>query len=262
MSGRPTRPTSSDPAYETTRDAWGRIWSRADVAQEQRTREYRRSRQIRERYRPHLPHGAPILEAGCGLGVELVALADAGYQVVGLDYVVGALARLRAGSAPLRLAGGDVHALPFRDGAFGAYLSFGVLEHFSFGPVPALREAHRVLAPDGVLVLTVPAPNPIWRLARARRRWTRRPRQEPEYFETTYTAGALRDLVRETAFRVVECHPVGHSFTLWGAGGPFRRRGYYETSWLAEGLGAVLRRVMPWTWSFATLIVARREPEA
>jgi SAM-dependent methyltransferase len=152
---------------------------------------------------------------------------------------------------------GDVHELPFRDGSFASYLSFGVLEHFPFGPEPALREAHRVLRNGGVAVLTVPYPNLVWRMVRAKRALVRH--REPDgYYETTYRVGQLERTLTRTGFDVLLRRPIGHSFTLWGLGGAFRGRGYYETSALAERLGAACAALLPWSTGFASLIVARK----
>ena len=248
----------ADATYDATRDAWRDIWTHTDIERELAAREYARSRQIRDRFVPHLPIGVPILEAGCGLGAELLGLAAGPYTVVGLDYVTSAVQRLKVYRRDLRMTAGDIHALPFRDESFGAYLSFGVLEHFTFGPEPALREAFRVLRPGGILVLTVPAPNVVWRLARVKRRLQpNRHTSGPRYYETTYSADVLSQLVTNAGFDILERHPVGHAFTLWGCGRMFRGPGYYETTTLAERLGALLARVLPWSTSFATLIIAR-----
>lgn len=247
----------SDPRDAATREAWCAIWRDADIARELATGEYARSRDARARFAPFLPSGELLLEAGCGLGVEVSALSSLGHRVVGLDYVIDALGRLKAALPGSALAAGDVHALPFRDGTFGAYLSFGVLEHFVLGPVPALREAYRVLRPGGVLVVTVPAPSLVWRLARLRQRLRRQTRPFG-YYETAYSASALRRFVEESGFRVLLVHPIGHSFALWGCGWPFRGPGYYETSALAERLGTLLSKVAPTETAFATLVVARK----
>jgi ubiquinone/menaquinone biosynthesis C-methylase UbiE len=44
----------------------------------------------------------------------------------------------------------------------------GVVEHFEQGPLPALKEAYRVLKPDGMIFVSVPTFNII-------RKWVRRP---------------------------------------------------------------------------------------
>lgn len=245
--------------YTRTRDAWQDIWHRAQLDVELATRHYARSREIRDRFLAHLPAGEWLLEAGCGLGVEMVSLRERGLRVVGVDYALDALRRLRTHDPSMAVAGADIHALPFASGVFGGYLSFGVLEHFRFGPLPALREANRVLRPGGTLVLTVPAPNLVWRLVRLRRRLRGLVDPPPgEYFETTYAATVLAGFVRETGFELIECAPFGHAFTLWGLGGPFRAEGHYQTSALADAAGAVLARLAPWSMSFTTLVIARK----
>ncbi len=246
------------PVYQRTRAAWAGIWRDTNVARELESRTWARARRLRRRFLPYLPEGEPILEAGCGLGAELIGLADAGHAVVGVDYVTAATATLKRHRPSLRLAAGDVHALPFRNGAFGAYLSFGVLEHFAFGPGPALREANRVLRDGGVLVLTVPAPNLVWRLVRARRRLRGDTGLAHGYFETTYAVTELSRHVAAAGFVVVEQDVTDHEFTLWGLGRPFRGPGYYETSRVADSLGSICARVLPRAMAFTSLVIARK----
>ncbi|MCL4812976.1 MAG: methyltransferase domain-containing protein [Vicinamibacteraceae bacterium] len=249
----------SQPSYAETRRAWVRIWDEADLAAEHATAEYARSRAIRDRYLAFVPPGARILEAGCGVGTEMLALARRGHRAIGIDYVVPALGLLHRHDRTLRLAAADVHALPFRTGAVDAYLSFGVLEHFEHGMGPALVEAARVVAPGGTIVVTVPAPNVVWRLVRRRRR-----SGAPEaattrsYYETAYDAGTLTRAVGDAGFDVVLVEPVGHAFTLWGLGGPFRARGHYRTSALADALGRLAAVAAPHALAFATLVVGTR----
>ena len=238
-----------------TRRAWDQIWSDCNLAQEHATGEYDRARAIRARYLPLLPDQGWLLEAGCGVGTELVALAGLGRRVVGVDVSMPALGRLGAFDRRALLAGADIHHLPLADGGVSAYLSFGVLEHFEWGPLPALREAHRVLRPRGVLVLTVPAPNLVWRAVRWRRRWLRTT-APAGYFETTYRLDEIRDAVRSAGFVDIQANPIDHSFTLWGLGGPFRGRGHYETSRLAEIVGRVAARIAPRAMAFAMMVTA------
>jgi len=249
--------------YRSTRAAWARIWSQeADLQRELATLEYPRSRELRLLYRPYLPSGELILEAGCGMGIELVSLARSGRRVVGIDYVEQALHPLKAIDNQQMLTAGDIHRLPYKQGAFGGYLSLGVLEHFPFGPLPGLKEANRVLRMGGIIVVSVPYPNPVWRLAQAVKRARTREREaDPGYYETAYTPAQLQALLSRTGFERIEHHPVGHSFTLWQLGWPFRARGYYRTTQLTEWIARLLRIIAPWWMCFECLVIARKVSE-
>lgn len=93
-------------------------------------------------------HRSPrrILVIGCGAGVEVDHIARvAGATVVGLDLTVDPDSR-RTG---VHLVRADARALPFRDRAFEAVYCYHVLEHVP-EPSMAVREARRVLEPDGL----------------------------------------------------------------------------------------------------------------
>ena len=245
--------------YASTRAEWARIWEEeTNLERELKTLDYRRARYARALYHPFLPRDGLILEGGCGLGIEVINLESQGCKVVGVDYAVNALVQLNRYKPGYRLAAGDVHHLPFREGAFGAYLSIGVLEHFDFGPAPGLHEAHRVLRPDGILVLIIPYPNLVWRLVQLKKRLARPKLRPPAFYETTYTTGQLRQHLAAADFEVLAQHPIGHSFTLWGVSRLFRGPGYYETSAVAERLGDIFSKLLPWSMCFESLIIARK----
>ncbi len=249
----------SDDLYERTRQSWEDIWSQASVEAELEVMDQRRTWETLGVYPQYLAREGIILEAGCGLGTVIIRLREMGLRVIGLDYAERALRTARAYDPTLSLQAGDVHALPYRSASLHGYLSFGVLEHFAHGMGPALREANRVLVPGGTLVLTIPYPNVVHRLVHWKRRLLGQGTLASEdFYESTYTHHQLIAEVERAGFEVVLVRPTSHSFTLWGLGWPFRAKGYYRTTWLADALGALLRRIAPWPFNFTTLLIARK----
>lgn len=115
---------------------------------------------------------ARVLDAGCGEGHVTAWLAHAlpSAQITGVEGRADALAAFGDRNPGCAAVQGDLHALPFDDGAFDLVTCTEVLEHVS-DPRRALRELGRVSA--GHLVLTVPH-EPFFRagnLARGRYLW-------------------------------------------------------------------------------------------
>lgn len=244
--------------YDSTREAWESIWNHASVDIELETSTYRRSQRVQAAYLSYLSKTDVILEAGSGLSAALIPLRQMGYNVVGLDYAENALQLSRQHTPDLALVVGDVHALPHPENSIGAYLSFGVLEHFEQGMGAALREAYRILKPNGSLIMTIPYPNLIWKLAQWRREQQGKKLIDDDFYESTYTQHELIAEVTKVGFELAEAIPTSHSFTLWGLHPIFRAKGYYKTNALAEGLGELLRIAAPWEFNFMTLIIARK----
>lgn len=93
-----------------------------------------------------------ILDIGCGGGLLSNSLAAEGYAVTGLDAAPGALevARRWDRTQTVDYRTGDALKLPFPKEKFQVVCLMDFLEHI---PVPekAVREAARVLAPEGLL---------------------------------------------------------------------------------------------------------------
>ena len=102
--------------------------------------------------------GMRVLDLGCGTGALTLKLAQAGYEVTGVDISQNMLAQLarRAKNLNMKLVQADIFSLPFPDSCFDSVVSRWVLPHFSnWGS--ALREVARVLKPGGVVVFDFPS---------------------------------------------------------------------------------------------------------
>jgi SAM-dependent methyltransferase len=105
-----------------------------------------------------LPTGSRVLDVPCGQGRHAHLLAEAGFDVVGLDYSRDLLAIARArGTGPrLRYHRGDMRRLPARwSGRFDAVVNLFTSFGFFVDPADDARVMAgfaRVLRPGGVLV--------------------------------------------------------------------------------------------------------------
>lgn len=107
---------------------------------------------------------APVeqaLDIGCGTGGNLPVLSRFSKTVIGLDTSPHALDYCQSrGWNTVGLMGADGH-LDFTDETAGLITLFDILEHVA-DERPLLREISRVLRPDGLLIITVPAFQFLW----------------------------------------------------------------------------------------------------
>ena len=96
-----------------------------------------------------------LLDAGCGTGFNLVALASLG-RAVGIDLSEDAIRFCR--ERGVRAARASLLALPFAEARFDVVTSFDVVYHdWVIDDRAAVAEMARVLHPGGVLLVRVPA---------------------------------------------------------------------------------------------------------
>ncbi|HEY6070718.1 MAG TPA: class I SAM-dependent methyltransferase, partial [Chthoniobacterales bacterium] len=97
-----------------------------------------------------------ILDAGCGTGAILQRLGSP-EKNVGIDLAPEAVEFCRRRGLT-NVQQGDVNALPFDDASFDAVISSSVIYHDWVPDVAgAVQEMHRVLRPNGVAIVNVPA---------------------------------------------------------------------------------------------------------
>jgi len=106
-----------------------------------------------------LQPGAAVVDVGCGTGTALAQLAAAvgeGGRAVGVDASAEMLAVARTRLPEwVELVRADAASLPLEDEAFDAYRAERVYQHLD-EPLGALAGAHRILKPDGRIVLVDP----------------------------------------------------------------------------------------------------------
>ncbi len=155
------------------------------------------------------PAGARVLEAGCGLGQYVVLLRRDGYHAIGTDWSLPPLRACRAWASATPLAVMDLRRLGFRSDAFAAYVSLGAVEHDPEGPDPILVEARRVLAPSGVLILSVPYVNLVRFLATwwVRHRNRRRRDAGGQFYQFAFSRHEARAFIERNGFRVLSATP-------------------------------------------------------
>jgi 2-polyprenyl-3-methyl-5-hydroxy-6-metoxy-1,4-benzoquinol methylase len=104
-----------------------------------------------------LARGKRVLDAGCGAGYGSQELAQAAEQVIGVDVAAEAISFARAHyqQPNLRFEQASCIALPYADSSFDLMVAFEVIEHLENWR-EFLREARRVLAPSGQLIVSTP----------------------------------------------------------------------------------------------------------
>jgi ubiquinone/menaquinone biosynthesis C-methylase UbiE len=95
-----------------------------------------------------------LLDVGCGKGFFL-KYAKKSYETYGIDISEFAIEKSRERLDSPRLYVGDVTHLAFSAGYFDIVTCFDVLEHVD-NPTTAVKECERVLAGNGLLIVSVP----------------------------------------------------------------------------------------------------------
>jgi len=160
-----------------------------------------------------LPREGLVLEAGCGSGRWVAFLKEHGARIVGMDFSDEGLRLLKSEIPGVPVAVGLVETMPFRNGAFGAVFSHGVVEHIEDGPHAAIAEARRVLADNGILILAVPYNNLFRRLfvnwLHSARRVLRTTRgAQLAFCEYRFSIREINEILNKTGFQLLDTCPA------------------------------------------------------
>lgn len=167
----------------------------------------------------------PVLDVGCGGGLFLRMLADRGYRIAGLDFSRDAAAiAWRANRVPAVCAA--LPDAPFPDRSFAAVTMFHVLEHL-YNPASYLEAAHRILKPDGRLIVQTPNAS-CWQFLLLGANWSGL--DVPRHL-TNFRAKDLAVLLETCGFEIVRTkyfslrdNPAGLATSLAPALDPMARR--------------------------------------
>lgn len=128
--------------------------------------------------------GTDVLEYGCGINSDGIALAGAGARVTGIDISPVAIEKSRRAAIEAGVEGNvtyhvmDAETLEFPDGSFDRICGVGIIHHLDMER--ALREIRRVLRPGGRAVFHEPlGHNPLINRYRRRTPDIRTPDEHP-----------------------------------------------------------------------------------
>jgi 2-polyprenyl-6-hydroxyphenyl methylase/3-demethylubiquinone-9 3-methyltransferase len=117
---------------------------------------------IKQEIRKNIGYHGRVLDLGCGAGLLTNQVAQAGYQVTGIDISGSSLkvAKERDMTKSVDYVEGDVYKLPFKNHSFDVVIATDLLEHVS-DPRQVVSEASRVLQPGGLFFFHTFSKNPL-----------------------------------------------------------------------------------------------------
>jgi len=202
----------NDPAHErlvcieqqATAHYWDTVWADTDF---KNLASYSSAFQwIPDTTKKYLPKGTRILEGGCGQGITVHTLSQAGFDVYGVDTALATIHQLKSRAPHLNVSTADINHLPFENDFFDGYWSLGVIEHNYEGYGLALQEMARVIKPGGYLFLTVPA---MSALRRWKAKWGVYPAFKPDkgtrdnFYQFILSPLKLKDDLQNLGFTIV-----------------------------------------------------------
>lgn len=157
--------------------------------------------------------GRVLLDIGCGWGRWSIAAARAGFQPIGLDVHIDALAAATRVSRQLDVCGdflcSGIEAFPIGSRSVDCVFSYSVLQHIEKNTVlRVFREIARVLKPSGTCIVQLPNRIGLVSIAQQLRRGLREARRDS--FEMRYWSHAeIRRGLEAAGLREVDIRTEG-----------------------------------------------------
>jgi len=150
-----------------------------------------------------------MLDGGCGTGEWTRYLTAHGYPTTGVDLSRETVAKLNEIFPDETFVVGDIRNTGIADATMGGYFSWGTFEHFEDGLQPCIREAYRVLAPGGLLFLTVPHFHLGLAIDEASKGASKQlPKQGERFYQWRLTKRDLALELDRAGFEVLELRPI------------------------------------------------------
>ncbi len=198
---------------------------------------------------------ARLLDVGCGTGELLASLEAHGFEHAhGVDYSTQMLTVAKRIHPNIRVSQGDACALDFTDNSFQVLVSMGLLEYIEQAS-SALSEFYRVLAPNGVAIITVPNKGSLFRklfkcdrfVARLLKKLLRRPVSATAWnYHKHWSLEEITKLLLENGFLVTQANYINYGFLS-----PNLEQAKWNirfAAWCEQKLGAIwLKRILAHT---------------
>ena len=163
----------------------------------------------REKVFELLPSGANkhLLDLASGPGIMIKGLRERGYRVMCVDAapeMIELAKKIAPGDVDVACEVGDAYSLRFADASFEVVTAMGLIEYLD-DEHRYLAETNRIVAPEGIAIITVPNVWSPWRI------WNRflrmlikiiKPHKQTKLLHREYTRTRMRDLLVQHGFEI------------------------------------------------------------
>jgi 2-polyprenyl-3-methyl-5-hydroxy-6-metoxy-1,4-benzoquinol methylase len=154
-------------------------------------------------------HGGRLLDLGCAVGVFLSLAKEEGWEVCGVDVSEYAISCAKK-HCEAEVHAGELADIGFPDASFDVITMWDVVEHFD-RPGETLREVHRILKEDGIILLDTPnegsllrkVARGIYKVSGGRISYPTR-KLYHEYHRYYFTESTLRRILEAAGFAIVQ----------------------------------------------------------